>query len=196
MSTVNDDVGAEPVALPAPTPAVPNTDEEKLIARRTFLRWATGLSAVVSAALVGTPTVRAFLSPAFRRPGALTWTKLADVASVEVGVPLKVDFTETVNDAWVVSRAMRSVWVYTPDGKDFTVFNGRCTHLGCGFAYDATEKMFACPCHQGRFDVKTGARVAGPPPRGLDRLQVKVEGGAVYAAYQDFRLGVPDKVAV
>ncbi len=193
MSVVNEDIDALSAGESA---SVSASEEEKMIRRRTFLRWATGLSAAVSAVLVGTPTVRAFLSPAFKSPGALTWTKLAEVASVEVGVPLKVDFTETVNDAWVVSRAMRSVWVYTPDGTNFTVFNGRCTHLGCGFAYDAAEKMFVCPCHQGRFDVKTGAHIAGPPPRGLDKLQMKVEGGAIYTAYQDFRLGVPDKLAV
>ena len=40
------------------------------------------------------------------------------------------------------------------------------------------------------------AIVAGPPPRPLDRLKLKVEDGAVYIAYQDFRLGVSESVAV
>jgi Rieske Fe-S protein len=36
--------------------------------------------------------------------------------------------------------------------------------------------------------------LGGPPPRPLDTLPVKVEDGVLYAEYQDFRLGVPDKV--
>jgi menaquinol-cytochrome c reductase iron-sulfur subunit len=181
------DVERAPVELPV-------TEDRKLLQRRTFLRWATALGAVASAALVGVPGLRAFLSPAFSRRAALSWTKLAEVAAVEIGVPAKFDFTEEVNDAWVATRVTRSVWLYTSDGAAFTAFNARCTHLGCGYAYDASAKIFRCPCHEGRFNVQTGARLGGPPPRALDKLQVKVVDGSVYVAYQDFRLGVPDSV--
>ena len=91
---------------------------------------------------------------------------------------------------------MRSVWVYTADGERFTVYNARCTHLGCGFFYDDAAKLFHCPCHEGQFDVQTGARLAGPPPRALDKLQTKIENGALYAAYQDFRPGAAESVPV
>jgi Rieske Fe-S protein len=74
------------------------------------------------------------------------------------------------------------------------VYNGRCTHLGCNYSLDAEKKVFRCPCHTGFFDLKTGAVLGGPPPRPLDTLPVKVEDGVLYAEYQDFRLGVADKV--
>ena len=62
--------------------------------------------------------------------------------------------------------------------------------------FDKAKQQFRCPCHEGVFDVKTGAVLAGPPPRALDRLETKIENGDLYAAYRDFRVGIPDKVAV
>ena len=38
-----------------------------------------------------------------------------------------------------------------------------------------------CPCHHGKFNVETGAPIAGPPRRPLPEIVVKVENGAVYA---------------
>jgi len=164
--------------------------------RRAFLKWSTGVSAFGAAVLAGIPVVRAFVSPAFKRPTPETWIKLGDVETFDLDIPTKVDFVETVTDAWVESRALRSVWVYTEDGEKFTVYSGRCTHLGCGFGFDKAKQEFRCPCHEGVFDLKTGAVLAGPPPRALDRLETKIENADLYCAYRDFRVGVPEKVAV
>ncbi|HMA44669.1 MAG TPA: ubiquinol-cytochrome c reductase iron-sulfur subunit [Gemmatimonadales bacterium] len=164
--------------------------------RRTFLRWATGVGAVVSAALAGLPAVRAFFSPVYRRPKRTTWVRLGEADQFEPDIPTKVDFVATVTDAWVENRVLRSVWVYTHDGENFIVYNGRCTHLGCGFGYDKDANRFRCPCHLGVFDLETGKVLGGPPPRPLDRLEVKVEEGGLYAAYEDFRVGIAGKVAV
>lgn len=164
--------------------------------RRTFLRWATAIAGAGSTFLVGVPALRALLWPAFRKPAAERWTKLGDASSFATGAPVKVDFTDTVQDGWVVSRVQRSVWLYTEDGERFIAYNARCTHLGCGYGYDEQSKNFHCPCHEGQFDVQTGARLAGPPPRPLDRLKMKITDGAVYIAYQDFRPGVSDSVPV
>lgn len=85
-------------------------------------------------------------------------------------------------------------WVYTPDGQDFTVWNAKCTHLGCITYYDDKNNTINFPCHAGVFSLPEGKVAAGPPPRALDALPVKVEGGKVYTIYKDFRLGVTDKV--
>lgn len=162
--------------------------------RRAFLRWATGVGGFVSALLAGVPAVRAFLSPTFRHTRQEKWIRLGEVDQFDPEVPTKVDFVDTVNDAWVEGRRLRSVWIHTEDNENFTVYNGRCTHLGCNYSLDAEKKVFRCPCHTGFFDLKTGAVLGGPPPRPLDTLAVKVEDGVLYAEYQDYRLGVPDKV--
>lgn len=164
--------------------------------RRRFLKWATGASAFVSAALAGIPVLRAFVSPTFQRPHTETWIKLGDVETFDLDIPTKVDFVETVTDAWVENRVLRSVWVYTTDGEKFTVYSGRCTHLGCGFGFEKVTGNFKCPCHEGVFDVKSGNVLAGPPPRALDTLEWKITDGFLYCAYKDFRVGVEQKVAV
>lgn len=164
------------------------------VARRTFLKILTGLGSLISGTLVGFPAVRAFLSPAFRPPTPKQWVKLGEAEQIEQGVPTRVDFSQTVHDAWVENRALRGVWIYTDDGEHFTVYSGQCTHLGCSYAYEAAQKRFHCPCHHGVFDLKTGAVLDGPPPRPLDQLETKVEKGILYAAYQSFRAGVPQKI--
>ena len=162
--------------------------------RRAFLRWATGIGGFFSALLAGVPAVRAFLSPTFRHTRVEKWIRLGEVDQFDPEVPTKVDFVDTVNDAWVEARRLRSVWIYTEDGEHFTVYNGRCTHLGCNYFLDREKDVFQCPCHTGFFDIKSGAVLGGPPPRPLDALPVKVEDGVLYAAYQDYHLGVPEKV--
>lgn len=163
--------------------------------RRAFLRWATAFGGLLSAALAGIPAARAFFSPVFRRRRSENWIRLGEAGAFDVEIPVKVDFVDSVSDAWVEARRLRSVWVYTEDGEAFTVYNGRCTHLGCNYFLDEGEAtVFRCPCHTGYFDIKTGDVLGGPPPRALDRLEVKVEDGVLYARYQDFRLGTAERI--
>jgi quinol---cytochrome c reductase iron-sulfur subunit, bacillus type len=164
--------------------------------RRRFLKWATAVGGLFSAVLAGFPAVRAFLSPTFRHKRTEKWIRLGEVDQFDPTLPTKVDFVDTVNDAWVETRRLRNVWIYTEDGEHFTVYNGRCTHLGCNYSLDREQKVFRCPCHTGYFDMKTGHVLGGPPPRPLDQLAVKVENGVLYAEYEDYRLGVPEKQAV
>ncbi len=172
-----------------------NASDGDTMQRRRFLRWATGLGASISALVLGTPALAAFFAPALRKLTPKAWVKVADdVSTLDIGVPIKVDFVEAVNDAWVESRALRSVFLYTDDGKKFTAYSGVCTHLGCSFDFDAAKSRYHCPCHHGLFDMKTGAVIGGPPPRALDTLPVKVENGEVHIMYQTFLSGVPQKV--
>ena len=165
--------------------------------RRRFLRWMSGIGAALAGIIVGVPAVSAFFSPALRKPTKKKWIKVADdVSTLDIGVPIKVDFVESANDAWVESRALRTVWLYTEDGEKFTAYSGVCTHLGCSYSFDADNKRYHCPCHHGLFDMKTGAVIGGPPPRPLDTLPVRVENGEVQVLYQMFRTGVPEKVEV
>jgi menaquinol-cytochrome c reductase iron-sulfur subunit len=167
------------------------------VGRRRFLKVASAFGATLSALLVGVPSIAAFLSPGFKRPAKRDWLKVADdVSTLDVGTPVKVDFVEATRDAWVESRALRTVWLYTEDGEAFTAYSGTCTHLGCSFGYDKDRNQFVCPCHHGIFDVKTGQVLGGPPPRPLDTLPVKIENGEVHVLYETFRTGIAAKVIV
>jgi menaquinol-cytochrome c reductase iron-sulfur subunit len=166
------------------------------VGRRAFLRWATAIGGAASALLAGVPAVRAFLSPTFRHRREEKWIRLGEIDQFDPEIPTKMDFVDTVHDAWVETRRLRSVWIYSEDGESFRVYNGRCTHLGCNYSLDEEKNVFRCPCHTGFFAIKTGEVLGGPPPRPLDTLEVKVENGALYARYQDFHLGVPEKAEV
>lgn len=48
-----------------------------------------------------------------------------------------------------------------------------CTHLGCTVAFNASEKIFQCPCHGGEYDAE-GNVIDGPPPKPLERLNIKI----------------------
>jgi Rieske Fe-S protein len=168
--------------------------DEKL-GRRSFLKWISGIAATVSAAVVGVPVARALVSPAFAKPPAENWVKVADdIALLDIGVPIRLDFVSTLDDAWITSRALTGVWIYTEDGAKFKAYNGHCTHLGCGFVLSPDNKSFLCPCHRGQFDIKTGGVLAGPPPRPLDELEVQIRDSAVFVKYKDFRLGAAERI--
>jgi menaquinol-cytochrome c reductase iron-sulfur subunit len=175
--------------------ATPEPIGESPVGRRRFLRWVSGAGATLTAAVVGFPVLRAFLSPALPTLRADSWVKVADdVALIDTDIPVRVNFVESKVDAWLEDRQLNGVWLYTEDGKNFKAYNARCTHLGCAFVYDKEQKNFACPCHHGQFVVKTGRVLAGPPPRPLDELRAEVRDGSVYVDYRDFRLGIADRI--
>lgn len=182
----------EPEPLIDDAVAAPET--EVAVNRRGFLQMTSAVAAAVTAGLVGVPVVRALASPALAKPVTDSWIKVADdIAVLDLGVPIRVDFVQTQDDAWITNRALNGVWLYTEDGEKFKSYNGHCTHLGCGYMLAKDGKSFICPCHRGQFDIKTGAVLAGPPPRPLDELETEVRDGAVFVKYRDFRLGVAEK---
>lgn len=170
------------------------TPESELVGRRRFLTRLSAIGAAISGLLVAVPVLRAIIPPRARK-AAGNWVKVADdTALLDIGVPIRVNFVQSVDDAWVETRTLNGVWLYTDDGEKFKAYNGHCTHLGCSYVYDRDQKNFFCPCHRGQFDVKTGAVLAGPPPRPLDELETQVRDAAVYVRYKDYRLGVPERI--
>jgi Rieske Fe-S protein len=73
-----------------------------------------------------------------------------------------------------------AVLVHLGNG-DFVAYSAVCTHQRCEVAYQGGN--LACPCHGSVFDPANGAEVvAGPAPRPLPEIPVKVEGGEVLKA--------------
>lgn len=73
--------------------------------------------------------------------------------------------------------------------RSFVAYEQQCTHLQCpvvpavrpAAAADRGGLQLHCPCHEGWFDLITGAPIAGPPQRALTRIELEVRGDAVYA---------------
>ncbi|RTH26416.1 ubiquinol-cytochrome c reductase iron-sulfur subunit [Thermus scotoductus] len=68
--------------------------------------------------------------------------------------------------------------------EGIVAYSAVCTHLGCIVSqWVADKKAALCPCHGGIYDLARGARViAGPPPRPVPQLPLKVEEGVLVAA--------------
>jgi len=58
-------------------------------------------------------------------------------------------------------------------------YDALCTHLGCIVKWDAQESSIECPCHGGVF-ASNGKVVAGPPPKNLLPVSLKVDGQRIY----------------
>ena len=63
-------------------------------------------------------------------------------------------------------------------------YSAVCTHLGCTVSlWDAAHDWFHCPCHHAQFDPRDDGKVmAGPAPRPLPVLPLKLDGDAVVVA--------------
>jgi menaquinol-cytochrome c reductase iron-sulfur subunit len=63
-----------------------------------------------------------------------------------------------------------------PDDFELIAIWNRCAHLGCPVSYSRGGDVYSCPCHGGAYDSR-GLVTAGPPPRPLDRMDIKLVNG-------------------
>jgi len=69
------------------------------------------------------------------------------------------------------------------DGEKLEIISLICTHRHCTVAYEAEEKIFACPCHEGTYDYE-GRVIDGPPPRPLQRFAYEMRGNEIWVLNQ------------
>jgi len=152
--------------------------EGKEINRRDFMKITiAGIGGVIAAAL-GIPAIAYIVGPALKEKAA-DWIKLGAVNKVELNTPTLFKTTVQTQTGWVSSEEEFSGYVMTENGQDFIVMSNVCTHLGCKVRWIPDQEGFFCPCHNGVF-AKDGSVVSGPPPRPLDRFEVKIEDGILY----------------
>jgi len=150
------------------------------IERRGFLLRLVSIAHGVLALAFAVPAVGYLLTPLLERRSGPEWVPLAAAIPAPGEPPRRVELSTRERDGYVVRERRRAGWIVAdPATGQAIVFSGECTHLGCNFDWSPEEKLFACPCHGGRFD-RTGRNVAGPPPRPLDRFPVKESGGVLY----------------
>ena len=112
-----------------------------------------------------------------KRSGQPAMRRIASVDDLAVGAAVVFTYPDEHEPCLLVRL--------TPG--EFVAFSQKCTHLSCAVIPRPAERVFFCPCHEGRFDLRTGAPVAGPPRRPLPRIVLDVRGREIYA------IGVEDR---
>lgn len=148
---------------------------EEQVNRREFLSTLTWAIGALLGAGLGVPAVAYLVGPALQRQQTETWIRLGSTSKVELGTPTLFKAKVERKTGWITNEQELSVYVLTENGRDFVAMSNICTHLGCRVRWIAGQGQFFCPCHNGVFD-KAGAVLAGPPPRPLDRYEIRVEG--------------------
>lgn len=119
--------------------------------------------ALASVAAVGYPIFR-YLSPLPDSGGAS-----------------RISFPEgnmKVGDVLYFQHAGSAAVLMKNRADEYTAFSAVCTHLGCIVQWNKDNREFICPCHAGRYDSR-GAVLAGPPPRPLASIPVKLANGNI-----------------
>jgi menaquinol-cytochrome c reductase iron-sulfur subunit len=163
--------------------------------RRSFLGVLLGAGAASVGALLSVPLFRFVLHPLLRVTTPASWS---DVGSVDEfaasAAPVKKLITVEQRDGWRKIVSEKAVYVHKQADGQLRVLSSVCPHLGCSVAWRDKDE-FVCPCHNGHF-AADGKLLGGPPPRGMDLLESKVEEGVLKVHYQYFRQLVPDKEVI
>jgi Rieske Fe-S protein len=106
-----------------------------------------------------------------RRSGQALVQRLASIDDLAVGGALQFTYPDEHEPCLLVRVT----------AGEFVAFNQKCTHLSCAVIPRPGEGSFYCPCHEGRFDLRTGAPTAGPPRRPLTRIVLDIRGRDIYA---------------
>ncbi len=160
---------------PSPVPVAPpwkrdfpyeaNSEEE--VTRREFARYLVLGAGTIAVANVGLAAWTQLRSINAGEPRAIT-----ELANVDIGGTYLFDYPGGDDPAILVRLS----------GIEVIAFSQKCTHLGCVVYYEAAENRWHCPCHEGNFEVSTGAVLSGPPTRPLGRIDLEVrDDGMIWA---------------
>ena len=144
----------------------------------------TGTIALVSTAALALFTI----GPSFRKKRS-RWVevKLED-PQTESATFTRVVLEYESKEGWLTEKTRKLAYLKREKGGQIVAISAGCTHLGCIVTWDEAEKIFKCPCHDGRFDLD-GRVVSGPPPAPLKRHKTRIDNGKIFLATETVPLG-------
>ena len=158
--------------------------------RRSLLAMLSGLIGVGITSFLGVTLGRYSIAPALAAVNVSDWVDVGTLDAIPEDKPKNLKVLVSQNAGWGNFTSGQSVWV-TRKGEQLAVFTSVCPHLGC--TINANSNGFACACHNSAWS-RDGEHSGGPAPRGMDRLEHKVEDGIIKVKYQTFRQGLAEKV--
>ena len=153
--------------------------EPQDISRRSFLGFVTWTIGGLISLGMGVPAISYLIGPALKKLDSDAWIRLGSVSRVELQTPTLFKTKVIRQTGWITDERELSIYVFTENGRDYTAMSNICTHLGCRVRWIEDQDQFFCPCHNATFD-KQGQVVDGPPPRPLDRYEIKVEEDQIF----------------
>lgn len=147
-----------------PTKAAALPQASEAASRRTFAKMALGAVGLCYTAAIGYPIYRYLASPEEKASvlAAVTEVTLKDAQKLPTGSVLMFKF-----------GTQPSMLIHHADGT-WVALSAICSHLGCTVQFQPENNRIYCACHGGTYDPKTGANVAGPPPKPLKHYAVNV----------------------
>jgi Rieske Fe-S protein len=183
---------------------MPNTGTN----RRRFLSLCTDLLMAAIGLFLAIPAVAYFFGPLWGRDeeeaeaGFVNVGRVADLPPGEwrllsVEVEQRQGWRKYQKGGRNRSAVKHAVWVRRPakEEEGIKVLSSICPHLGCPVNAHPARGEFVCPCHGGVFDAD-GRLISGPPPRSMDPLAFEVRKGRLWVRWQDFKIGVAERVPV
>jgi Rieske Fe-S protein len=141
--------------------------QDEMVARRDFTKF---LVLTSFAFAVGQLWI-VFENLARKRKGQAPVRRIAHADSIPVGGSLVFSYPGRHESCLVVR----------PGPEQYFAYNQKCTHLSCAVVPDTARNCLRCPCHNGSFDLRSGAPIAGPPRRPLERVLLEIRDGDLYA---------------
>jgi len=138
----------------------------KVFSRRDFLKLIKRLLAATGLAAILGPTI-AFFYP----------TKLEETPSEPVLVAPETEIPIGESKTVKFGR-YPAIVINTQEG--LRAYSAVCTHFACIVAWDPEINQIVCPCHAGFFDPLNGSVLSGPPPTGLEKLNIEILDGDIY----------------
>ncbi len=158
---------------------MPSKYRSPVMDRRSFVKIVTASLGSMMAAIVGLPMIQYFISPALGKTGGDDWISLGSLENFPLDLPTLFNFNIAKVNGWEKSSQSYGVFVLRKEGQDPIVFSDVCTHLSCRVNWDSETKEYYCPCHAAFFD-KDGEVLSGPPPRPLDRFEIRLDGDQLF----------------
>lgn len=99
---------------------------------------------------------------------AKDWLTGGDIHSVDELEP---------GEGGVLRQGLKKYAVYKDEQGEVSTYSAVCTHLGCIVHWNSVQKVFDCPCHGSRFDLK-GQVVHGPAVKPLEPKEIEIKRAA------------------
>jgi Rieske Fe-S protein len=111
--------------------------------------------------------------------GSATGGGATSAAASPAGAPLANVADIPVGGGKIFDSA--KVVLTQPQSGTIKAFSSTCTHAGCQVTKVA-DGTINCPCHGSKYAIADGSVVAGPAPRPLPPVSIKLTAGAITLA--------------